>query len=131
MMANFFDHVREHDNPHIWLLAFACLPELEKNSFPYALIESYPLDPDDREIINRYGDFKKRWLTPWSKGDMDKEAKEALPIYQRPLSPFEWKRNPYHLDGNYGGKGLAKYNGLDFLLVYWMGRCYKVIGPKQ
>jgi hypothetical protein len=48
------------------------------------------------------------------------QACAPLPVEERPPSTFEWKENPYRLDG--GGDGAKLYTGTDYLLAYWLGR---------
>ncbi|MBI5045515.1 MAG: hypothetical protein HZC14_00675 [Candidatus Niyogibacteria bacterium] len=53
-------------------------------------------------------------------------SRYPLPIHERPPSDFLWQRTPFALDG--GGDGNLEYPGVDFLLAYWMGRHYGLIG---
>ena len=126
MMDAYYQHVARHRNPHVWLMANAVSPEFTKKPFPEDIISTYPLNPNDHEVINRY-DVDGKKILPMSKGEKHAESHKPLPVHKRPLSPFEWKRNPYRLDGNIGKSGLTEYNGLDFLLVYWMAKYYRVL----
>lgn len=54
-----------------------------------------------------------------------KQACEPVPIDRRPSDDFEWKENPYRLDG--GGEGNLEFSGVDYLLPYWMGRYHGFI----
>src|SRR5262249_26776313 len=48
------------------------------------------------------------------------QACDPLPIAERPSSTFEWKGNPYRVDG--GGDGSRSYMGTDYLVAYWLAR---------
>lgn len=54
-------------------------------------------------------------------------ACQPLPIIDRAATDFIWQRSPYQLAG--GADGLIETAGIDYILPYWMGRYYTVIGP--
>jgi hypothetical protein len=54
-----------------------------------------------------------------------KQACQPVPMNHRPADVFEWKENPYRLDG--GGEGSLEFSGVDYLLPYWMGRYHGFI----
>ena len=49
-----------------------------------------------------------------------------LPYYERPT--HKWNGNPFRLDG--GNEGSSEEDGVAFLLPYWMGRHYGIIGDE-
>jgi uncharacterized protein (TIGR03437 family) len=54
------------------------------------------------------------------------EACAPVPVPLRPPTDFLWQRDPYALKG--GGLGTIEGAGVDYILPYWMGRYYGVIG---
>jgi hypothetical protein len=84
-------------------------------------LAGFPLALDNREMMNSpLPDVPEKWFPPLVKTRMIREAREPMPVYRRPLSHNEWKRNPYRLDGNLGETGARHYSGLDYLLAYWL-----------
>jgi len=77
------------------------------------------------EVINSHrSDIKKAWLAD---RHGHPQAQHPLPINLRPVDSFEWKANPYRLDGHRGARGKAEYAGVDYLLAYWLGRYHGFI----
>ncbi|MAE63858.1 MAG: hypothetical protein CMJ18_06255 [Phycisphaeraceae bacterium] len=102
----------------------------DERSAPRAaeMLATFPLDLDNREIINsRDRDVARRWFPRWVKNGWRAEARAPLPIYRRPSAKHEWKHNPFRIDGNFGAKHEHTYPGIDFLLAYWMGRYHGLI----
>jgi|GEM_PF-2006892 len=87
---------------------------------------SFPIHLSNQEIIPNTDIALKQW-PPYVKNCRILEAKIPVPIYQRPLTTYEWKRNPYRVSGNYHRKGDKSYSGVDFLEAYWLGRYHKLI----
>ena len=54
------------------------------------------------------------------------EACQPVPVPLRPTVEFLWQVDPFQLVG--GGDGTVEGSGIDYILPYWMGRCYGVIG---
>lgn len=52
-------------------------------------------------------------------------ACDPLPVVERPNTDFLWQRSPQQL-ASYG-LGTVESSGIDYILPYWMGRCYGVI----
>lgn len=48
----------------------------------------------------------------------------ALPLHLRRRSAFVWKDCPFALCGKGNASGTTCVSGVDFLLAYWMARCY-------
>jgi len=85
----------------------------------------FPLDKRVFEVINsKRKDIKKSFFRD-RRGRL--QAKSPLPINERPVDTYEWKANPYRLDGHRGAKGEVEYAGVDYLLAYWMGRYHGFI----
>jgi len=55
------------------------------------------------------------------------EACDPVPVPLRPPTDFLWQRDPFQLSG--GAAGQTERAGIDYILPYWMGRYYGVIGP--
>ena len=54
------------------------------------------------------------------------EACQPVPVALRPTVEFLWQVDPFQLAG--GGGGTVEGSGIDYILPYWMGRYYGVIG---
>jgi uncharacterized protein (TIGR03437 family) len=54
------------------------------------------------------------------------EACQPIPVPLRVPTDFLWQRDPFQLAG--GGSGRVESPGIDYILPYWMGRYYGVIG---
>jgi uncharacterized protein (TIGR03437 family) len=54
------------------------------------------------------------------------EACQPVPVPLRPPADFLWQTDPFALTG--GGSGIIESAGIDYILPYWMGRYYGVIG---
>jgi hypothetical protein len=54
-------------------------------------------------------------------------ACDPIPVDERPNTDFLWQRSPFLLWG--GVDGTVETAGIDYLLSYWMGRYYGVLGP--
>jgi uncharacterized protein (TIGR03437 family) len=54
------------------------------------------------------------------------EACQPIPVPLRPTLEFLWQIDPFQLAG--GGAGTVEGSGIDYILPYWMGRYYGVIG---
>src|SRR5579885_3054934 len=68
----------------------------------------------------------KKCKTPFSSnGSPLIVACDPLPVVERPNTDFLWQRSPQTLAGY--GSGTIESSGIDYVLPYWMGRCYGVI----
>ncbi|MBI2876631.1 MAG: hypothetical protein HYY20_07095 [Candidatus Tectomicrobia bacterium] len=87
--------------------------------------------PEEKRVVevrnSRRRDIRKAWLADRHGRP---QAQRPLPVYQRPVNTFEWKANPYRLDGHPGARGQAEYAGIDYLLAYWLGRYHGFIGDR-
>jgi uncharacterized protein (TIGR03437 family) len=54
------------------------------------------------------------------------EACQPIPVPLRPTVEFLWQIDPFQLTG--GDDGTVECSGIDYILPYWMGRYYGVIG---
>ncbi|MCJ8330392.1 MAG: hypothetical protein HRT89_23695 [Lentisphaeria bacterium] len=82
------------------------------------MLNSFPLNPDNRQIINSTNPDLKNNLSVTCSKKMHLESISPLPIYQRPGKTYEWKKNPFRLNGNIGSDGKTQYSGMDFLIAY-------------
>ena len=51
------------------------------------------------------------------------------PLFETHLSDFHWKSNPFGGIGHAGGG--VEWSASDYLMTYWLGRAYGVIGPND
>jgi hypothetical protein len=106
-------------------------------SFVYrALTSSAPRDEQALQTLSRFplekrnvfvrNSVRKDLCISWLRDRHGRlQACDPLPIEKRSPSTFEWKENPYRLDG--GGDGKKLYTGTDYLLAYWLGRYHKFL----
>lgn len=91
-------------------------------------VETLRLFPEEKRVVevrnSQRKDIRKAWFSD-RHGNL--QAIRPLPVYQRPANGFEWKANPYRMDGNPGARGKAEYGGVDYLLAYWLGRYHGFI----
>ena len=134
-LSRLFRAQRGENNP-LFAIIYLANSNLGEDEFLQSQIneylQSFPITLDNAEIINSLDPtIQKKWIPDIVKLKQRAEAATPLPIYRRPLNPQEWKRNPYRLDGNFSRQGDAAFPGIDYLLVYWMGRFYDVVdAPK-
>ena len=85
-------------------------------------LEEWPWDLRAWNVLNsRRSDIQLgRSATPWIL-----EATRVLPYSE--LRTMQWSDNPFALDGGEDGK--REYDGTAYLLPYWLGRYFKLIGP--
>jgi hypothetical protein len=103
------------------------------------------IDPDQQAIVN-FGlttypaaqltdvpvsnssdrDVPRKWLPRVVKNEFEREARRPLPVWRRPLTWFEWKRNQLRLDGNSGADGQTEFSGGDYLLLYWLAARHRI-----
>jgi hypothetical protein len=70
-------------------------------------------------------DFFRDWRGTYAACGEDR-ACDPIPIPDRVNTDFLWQRSPFQLYG--GGEGKIETAGIDYILPYWMGRYYGVIG---
>ncbi len=97
--------------------------ELEADAVWY--LSTFPLELDDREIINSVDGGIICRPGPYVKLRRVQESIAPLPVYRRPLTSYEWKRNQLRVDGNFGRRGEVSFTGVDFLQAYWLLRYYQ------
>jgi hypothetical protein len=83
-----------------------------------AVLEAFPLDK--RAVLRdpaALAALPRRWVPArkWKP-----EAREPVPMADRPRSTFEWKSSPFRIEGRVD-PGL-EYTGIDFLAAYWLYR---------
>jgi hypothetical protein len=119
--------VRPERNPFFTFIHQSFLPKDQRDTIALEqALETLLLFPGikrDRRVVNsRRHDLCRSF---WKDRHGHPQACLPLPIQERPVDSFEWKANPYRLDG--GGDGKIIYAGVDFLLPYWMGRYHSFI----
>lgn len=121
--------VRPEKNPFFTFIYHAFLPENQRDKMALnramETLFLFPAIKRDTRIMNsRRHDICRAF---WKDRHGHPQACLPLPIQERPADSFEWKANPYRLDG--GGDGKTIYAGVDFLISYWMGRYHSFIHP--
>lgn len=121
--------VRPERNPFFTFIHHTFLPEDQRETaaLEHALetLFLFPRTKRNRPVVNsRRHDVCRSF---WKDRHGHPQACLPLPIQERPADSFEWKANPYRLDG--GGDGKTIFAGVDFLLPYWMGRYHSFIDP--
>jgi hypothetical protein len=76
-------------------------------------------------------DVRRAWLPRLVKGEYEREARRPLPVWRRPLTWFEWKRNQLRLDGNLDSSGQTEFGGGDYLLLYWLAARHGIGAAKH
>ena len=122
-----WENVKKENNPHFTFIYHAIHPQnIKTQSFLSAAVETLYLFPTDRRNHEVVNSDRSDLCMAWRKDRFGrKQACIPLPMDQRPADDFEWKENPYRLDG--GGAGDVEFSGVDYLLPYWMGRYYGFI----
>ena len=82
-----------------------------------------------RNIPMTYGRRADVCRSFWNDRSGHPQACTPVPIQYRSIDTFEWKANPYRLEG--GGDGKTLFAGVDYLLPYWLGRYHQFIHPLQ
>ncbi len=83
-----------------------------------AVLEAFPLDK--RAVLRdpaALAALPRRWVPArkWKP-----EAREPVPMADRPRSTFEWKSSPFRIEGRVDPG--REYTGIDFLAAYWLYR---------
>jgi hypothetical protein len=73
-------------------------------------------DPSIRKCVRPFRD---------SNGQRLVTACDPIPVNRQVNTEFLWQRSPFQLQG--WGSGQVEAPGIDYLLPYWMARCYGVI----
>ena len=90
-------------------------PKLQKAQ---ELLETYPLELNNQEIINSYRpDIKLNVFAKIVKKRRYTETNTPLEIFNRPAKYFEWKEPQLRVDGNFGQDGNVEFSGIDFLFA--------------
>jgi hypothetical protein len=119
--------VRNEGNPLFTIIyhALSGREDLDHQAMEAArtTLHLFPVDRRNHKIVNSGSPelCKSFWRDRFGR----KQSCRPVPMDRRPADVFEWKENPYRLDG--GGDGTLQFSGVDFLLPYWMGRYYGFI----
>ncbi|MDP6126115.1 MAG: hypothetical protein QGH20_10215, partial [Candidatus Latescibacteria bacterium] len=99
--------------------------ELAKNS-----LQEMGVDRFVREVKNsERPDYQDHWpLTNIMNQDI---VRKPFPVNERPHVAYEWRANPYRVDGQLGQTGEMEVSGVDYLVGYWMGRYLGEIEPDE
>ncbi|MCM8536087.1 MAG: hypothetical protein NE334_09140 [Lentisphaeraceae bacterium] len=115
-----YENYEDERNPFLELMK-ASLFDSSIHESVESILSSFPLTLTSREVINSPS-FKDAEFGNYVKIKRHRETQEILPVYQRPLNNFLWKRNPMIVDGNFESSGQTTYSGIDFLQAYWFMR---------
>ncbi len=121
--------VRNEGNPLFTFIYDALVPIQQRDEQALAHAEEtlrfFPVDRRNYRVVNS---TNPNGCIAFRKDRFErKQACQPVPMNRRPSDAFEWKENPYRLDG--GGEGNLEFSGVDYLLPYWMGRYHGFI-PK-
>ncbi len=119
--------VENERNPLFTFINFALVPPQKKDRQTFArAVETLRLFPVNRRNHRVVNSSNPNGCIAFRKDRFGrKQACEPVPMDHRPADVFEWKENPYRLDG--GGDGNLEFSGVDYLLPYWMGRYHGFI----
>jgi hypothetical protein len=119
--------VRNEGNPLFTFIYYAlALPQKRDQQTLAQAVETLRLFPVERRnyrVVN--GTKDDTCVSFWKDRFGRAQACDPVPMDRRPADVFEWKENPYRLDG--GGEGNLEFSGVDYLLPYWMGRYHGFI----
>ena len=119
--------VKKEGNPFFTFIYYSIHPEelLDENAVLKAVNTLYLYREDRRNF--RFENSKNPDICKaWRKDRFGrKQACSPVPMDKRPADDFEWKENPYRMDG--GGDETIEFSGVDYLLPYWMGRYHGFI----
>jgi len=123
--------VRGEGNPFFTWIFHALIGEEQKDQLAIDdALESLRRFPKERRDLPVKNSDRKNLCKAWfSDRKGEPQACFPLPLDERPTSSFEWRENPYRLDGP--GKGRVRFSGVDYLLAYWMGRYYGFVGKEE
>ncbi len=109
--------VSTHGNPHFNMIDRALKgPDAMRDAETVALLEEWPTRPRADEPVD--------WRGAVAACGEDR-ACDPLPVAARVRTDFLWQRSPFLLYG--GGEGAIEGPGIDYILPYWMARCYGVL----
>lgn len=123
--------VRDEANPLFTFIYGALLPKerQEPDVMEKALETLFFFPSVKRNIPMTYGQRADVCRSFWNDRLGHPQACAPVPIQERSIDEFEWRANPYRLDGR--GNGNLLFAGVDYLLPYWLGRYHQFIGPVQ
>jgi len=123
--------VRDEGNPLFTFIYYALLPPQKRDQpMLFHAVETLSLFPVDRRNYRVVNSTEPNNCISFRKDRFGrKQACEPVPMDRRPADVFEWKENPYRLDG--GGEGNLEFSGVDYLLPYWMGRYHGFIHASE
>jgi len=123
--------VRGEGNPFFTWIYHALIGEGQNDHLAIEdALENLRRFPKDRVDWPVRNSDRKNICKAWFSDRKSKpQACFPLPLDERPTSSFEWRENPYRLDGPGGGG--VRFSGVDYLLAYWMGRYYGFVGEEE
>ncbi|HYK18355.1 MAG TPA: hypothetical protein VEV37_10055 [Bryobacteraceae bacterium] len=120
--AVYWNAIKTHMNPHFNMIDRALIgPNGTRDAQTAAYLNQFLERPRRDVYVNLEGRFR-------SCVSADQSC-NPIPIPQRVTTDFLWQRNPFQLVG--GGSGTIEGAGIDYILPYWMGRYYKVVGDED
>ena len=128
MFKKLYNQLKDSENT-LFTLLYGDLFSLSTKELDIVIsdLQNFPLSLNDHEIINSSrGDINLKRFPKITKTKRYTENTNPLPIYDRPLVYFEWKRNQHRVDGNFLLKGNVEYAGLDFLIAYALLPIHKI-----
>src|SRR3990172_3924412 len=119
--------VREEGNPLFTFIYQSLSPAGNRDAQAIAkaieTLRLFPVDRRNHRVMNstRPEVCKSLWRDRFDR----RQSCRPVPMDLRPADVFEWKENPYRLDG--GGEGNLEFSGVDYLLPYSIGRYHGFI----
>jgi hypothetical protein len=120
--AVYWNAIKAHMNPHFNMIDRALNgPNATRDAQTAAYLNQF-LERPRRDV---YVSLEGRFPSCISAD----QSCNPIPIPQRVTTDFLWQRSPFQLVG--GGSGTIEGAGIDYILPYWMGRYYKVVGDDE
>jgi hypothetical protein len=125
LLHDLADDYRSYQNPFfiaLDLLYRPAAPEAERlaeERVAWRRLGSYPLTNDSHELQNA-GRYHLRMPPHFVKNSLALHATRPIPFYDVPGDAYQWKRDPFLLDGNHGGDGSVVYSGVDCYEAFWL-----------
>ena len=115
--------VEKEGNPLFSFVYRALTPSAPRDELALQTLSHFPLE---KRSVAGQNSLRQDICVSWLRDRHNRlQACDPVPIEERPPSTFEWKENPYRLDG--GGDGKKLYTGTDYLLAYWLGRYHGLL----
>jgi len=116
--ARSWERVQEDRNPYFALVFCELEPgacSAAQLAQVRAALADFPADKRKLAPSPELAALPRRWLPG---RDLERLARDVVPMHLRPASSFEWKSNPYRIRDHADPE--VEYTGLDYLVAYWL-----------